>query len=68
VAARRSAMSTDFLDARFTRTKSPRSRQYLLRSGEISAKINKTEKLSKLIAFRNIAAKRETKLISKKSV
>lgn len=51
-------MTTTILDGRFTRVKSPRSRQYLIRAHRKFAQAIKEKKLTNLVFYRNFAEQR----------
>jgi ribosomal protein S4 len=58
VATRWKSVTTSLLDARFARVKSPRSRQYLIRSHKNFAQTSTEKKLTDLSFYRNLANKR----------
>lgn len=51
-------MTTTILDGRFTRVKSPRSRQYLIRAHKKFARAIKEKKLTNLMFYRGLAEQR----------
>lgn len=58
VATKWSAISNGLLDLRFVRSKSPRSRQYLIRTPKNLLQLNKTEKLANLVFYRELLSQR----------
>jgi ribosomal protein S4 len=54
----RHTMAHSLLDSRFTRTKSPRSSQYLLRTSKIFANYNKQRKITDIIFYRSLLQSR----------
>lgn len=47
-------MSTSFIDSRFVRAKSPRSRQYMLRVPTSITSLSKVDRFSQLHSFRRL--------------
>jgi len=66
IATKWSAYSNSLLDPRFARAKSPRSRQYLLRTTKNVLQFNKSERLANLVFYRGLLKKRFTVDVPKK--
>lgn len=55
---KRKAITATLLDARFTRVKSPRSRQYLIRAPQRVLRSTKQRKITDLIAYKQLMSRR----------